>query len=149
MCLIIKDAKFGLPQKSKQNRVCYKVIRVQKMHGDKMRYTTPFRNTKLDHEILNGVKPFVANNQKRKWTSLVKMMGTLWLSYPAIGSGYIHAYYSLGAAKRACANLHDNSLVVYRCEIPAGTEYFEGEDNDICARQIVFDKMVYSFINEQ
>lgn len=142
MCLVIKKGIFE-PKKSKRGRICYKLIIRTNLIGDNsIGYTTPYQNKRLDEDIINGKTPLVANCRRYKWTSLVKIGCDTIFSDPdrIVEKGYIHAYTSIDAARLDWT--YKLGAIIYRCVIPAGTEYFEGKKKDICARQIIFQKPV-------
>ena len=137
MCLLIKS-KQSEPKVSRFGRTCYKVLTERK--GD---FYTPILDVAVNDEILEGKKPFEANCQEYDWSLLVKETNTKlgngeYMCF--VDNGFIHAFTSLKSAKGYIAFIRHQAI--FRCEIPAGTEYYEGTDNEICARKIIFKKLI-------
>lgn len=141
MCLWTKNW-VNEPSVSDKGIKCYKVIKLGEKH-----FLTPVQGTRIADKVVNGDRPFKATCQNIPWRNLVRLdMYTN--QYVYLEHGYIHAYHRLSSAKKFCKDFErcykkTPKLLIYRCEIPADTEYFDGRHGDICARQIVFKECVY------
>ena len=121
-------------------KTCYKIIKFGIKH-----FITPFRDVRIAKEVVNGDRPYKASSRNIPWQDLVSVNN--FYDCVCVEGGYIHGYHQLRRAKAMVKDFESyNSrlkYLIYRCQIPAGTEYFDGQDGDICARQILFKKCVY------
>ena len=114
---------------------------------DKYVYKTPFYNTYIANDIIDGKRPFVARDPNYVGNRNV------------IKGGYIHAYRSLKTAVSEYKSYFSTLLIeypgakyqIYQCEIPVSKDdrycyigYFDGDRSTtaIAARQIIFKKEV-------
>lgn len=110
-------------------------------------YKTPFFNTYIADDIINGIRPFVAQDPNYVGNRDV------------IKGGYIHAYRSLKTAVSEYKSYFSTlpaeypgvKYLIYQCEIPVSEDnrycyigYFDGDHSTtaIAARQIIFKKEV-------
>ena len=130
MCLIT----FENSKIAEEDIICYKIL---VKRGDT--YITPFTET--------DVTDYVVNN--KVWNDSVSedIITRIFLSIPpkkyyVIGRGFIHTYkrsYSY-IADRLQKYLSEGEVVILKCIIPAGTVYFEGNDDDYCSKSLKFIK---------
>lgn len=124
MCLI---AKHHSPKIVKQDITVYKMVRYVKNVNE---YETPYACTYIPKYVINGSKPFEARGKVMVTNPMPKL-------YRVFG-GYIHSYASLRQAAFAAST---ENLAVFRCRIPRGTEYYEG-DNEYASKKIIFEKKI-------
>lgn len=120
MCLTSSQRE---PKIAERPITVYKLI--EKKDGS---YFTPCEHTQIENDVINGEKPFVAEGEKE--------IGTL----TTIGGGYIHSYTSVMRVTRC-----DKNHCIFECEIPAGTKYWAGSDDntEYASEQILFKKALY------
>lgn len=120
MCLWVKSIDTEI---AKRDIVCYKVlVKVTNNLTDETDIITPFQGKKVPKACLNGNELFYSETTdpylKFDWEA----------KYFVAGDGFIHTYKRRRTAKKL-ARLNPNSeTVIYRCIIPAGTEYYAGID---------------------
>lgn len=125
MCLISKTNE---PSIASKNIVVWKLLEEHEDFIGKY-YTTPFHRVRIDlneplcaNEMIH-ITHFCSNKFK-------------------IDKGYIHCYQTAADA-RFWVFCHNSSIKICKAIIPKGTEYFMGEDGDICAKKIIFIKANY------
>lgn len=120
MCLFTQDIYPSIAEKDLE---CYKVVKMA--YGQAL---TPYMNMPIGTDAIEGKDFFCANDVKR--TSFNDCY-----SLNEVRCGYIHTFTSLDEAARCvlCESLRDYSysyayikLVIFKCIIPKGTEYFTG-----------------------
>jgi hypothetical protein len=124
MCLYSKKK---LPKVSKQDVVCYKVLKkvyVEDYMVSEIR--TPYENSPIGDSTISGIIEFRATGKKR-----VSDLSTELYGYKCeVSGGYIHTCKTQKDAKCIVQHLRwflfDPDILVYKCVIPAGTRYFEG-----------------------
>lgn len=127
MCLLLKKSVYlDEGTVAKHDIVCYKVIAKgfydEPQSGIKYFYQTPCACERVDIDIIEKNGEFATNKYGRP------CYGTSVLSI-----GWIHTYKTLRGAWNLISCLAYESgpksyLQVYKCVIPKGTCYFEGED---------------------
>lgn len=135
MCL---STTMRAPKITKRPLICYKKV----LKGTKY-IRTFYTNTRIPEEIIQGKETLKANRSNIKWQNLV---ADRWVN-PATGDeildfgpGYIHAYRN---GKRAIKRFgRYKKVLIYRCEIPAGVEYFEN-GTEYCARELRFVELIH------
>lgn len=138
MCLILKKKVWPVDAEiAKNDIVCYKIIakKVSQSSGIES-YFTPFTKTWVDKRIIHGTLDFTPSPLSRR---------QLVCSSCLIAEGWIHTYKTLDGALKAvrCYFSHENYILeVYKCAIPKGTRYFEGEDQ-ISAPAFASDKICF------
>lgn len=120
MCLFAK----GDIQTFTYDIVCYKVIE------DK--YKSPIIRYDYQEYIESG-EVFVDTNT-------IKQIDQM------LGKGYIHSFNSIRACEKFIVHYHIENPSIYKCEIPAGTPYYEGMDLD--TREKGFCSKAIKFIEE-
>ena len=127
MCLYSKNK---LPKVSKQDVVCYKVLkRVISDWGSPIKeIRTPYENSTIGDNTINGKIEFRATG-KKKVSDSIEYCGYKY----EVGGGYIHTCKTKKDAQSIVENLKwflfSSDILVYKCVIPAGTKYFEGVTN--------------------
>lgn len=123
MCLTTKTSVCSV---SKKEIKCYKVLLLWS-NGE---YMTPYQKTFLPMAVIEGNIPFFADGEKS-----IRKNGCEWNlsdSY-LIGSGFIHTYKYLKSArdfKKHIKSIYPNLVgAIFKCEIPIGTTYYEGQDD--------------------
>lgn len=113
----------GAEAVAKHDIVCYKVIAKGFYYesGFKYFYQTPCACERVDIDIIEKNGEFAANKYGRHYATSV------------LSIGWIHTYKTLRGAWDLISHLAYQSgprcyLQVYKCVIPKGTCYFEGED---------------------
>jgi len=127
MCLISKNSKM---EKAANDIVCYKVLYQGIMTKD---YYTPYLFCYVPNNIINGDKCFFAEGRRKIYRHLNKYR---------IEGGVIHTYKSMEEAetkRRPCGNFN---RLIFKCIIPKGTYYFEGE-TDYASKKIKFVKLIF------
>lgn len=130
MCLYSKNK---LPKVSKQDIVCYKVLKKEvsfDWDASEMELVirTPYENSPIGDRTINGKIKFRATG-KKKVSDSIEYCGYKY----EVGGGYIHTCKTKKDAQRIVEHLRwfilDPNILVYKCVIPAGTRYFEGATN--------------------
>lgn len=133
MCLYIKDQQSV--KVAETDIVCYKLLEKCKLEG--YPYQSPFMEQPITAEIVFGLYPYVGLGDR---AIQVDRCG-----YMFISGGYIHTYkYKLVAEEMLdyFQNKFENDCHLFECKIPAGTEYYEGLDNNFLATY-ASDKIVF------
>ena len=130
MCLYSKN---NLPKVSKQDVVCYKVLK-KNVSFDRdvpemvIKISTPYENFPIGNNTINGKIEFCATG-KKKVSDSIEHSGYKY----EVGGGYIHTCKTKKDAQSIVEHLRwfilDSNILVYKCVIPAGTRYFEGATN--------------------
>ena len=130
MCLYSKNK---LPKVSKQDIVCYKVLKKKvsfEWGASEMvvEISTPYENFPISDNTINGKIEFCATGEKEVSDS-IEHSGYKY----EVGGGYIHTCKTKKDAQSLVEHLRwfifDPNILVYKCVIPAGTRYFEGATN--------------------
>jgi hypothetical protein len=129
MCLY-KDKKhhpFNKPLIAEEDIVCYKAL----VHSDTYPpdiLHTPFQLEPIRISVyLDCQIPFFARDENKFLSFLQHKLGFS----ERVGSGFIHTYRD---AFTACIS----QVSIFKCIIPAGTEYFIGTGNDYASKKIIF-----------
>ena len=130
MCLYTKQRCAKVSDKPIK---CYKVLRVDTLG----RVVTPYQEVEVQPTVIWGNALFRPENPLN--INFFDNSDTQEI-FP-INEGFVHAYKDIDAAARVTYNWKSR-IVIYECEIPAGTEYFEGTNRDICAHAIKFVKKI-------
>lgn len=127
MCLYSKKK---LPKVSKQDVVCYKVLKkvyVEDYNLSEIR--TPYENFPIGNNTINGKIEFCATGKKTVSDLSTELYGYKY----EVSRGYIHTCKTKKDAQSIVEQLRwfilDSNILVYKCVIPAGTRYFEGATN--------------------
>lgn len=102
---------------------------------------TPYTNTPIPYEIINGQKPFKANGRTQKEADFFGF---------SIEGGNIHAYATAAEAFAIApfVSLLGGQPAVYECIIPKGTKYYYGQAINktpaYASKQIRFIKRLHS-----
>lgn len=132
MCLYTKT---NIPSVANKPIVCYKIMvpTPEAMEGG---YRTPFTNFLVDGNVIDGKYNMVAQGDP----SITKYAYNYF-----IGGGFIHCYTNKWRAIEEAEKitLFEPGIyqaVVFRCEIPAGVEYYKSTDvfKEVCAKEIKF-----------
>lgn len=137
MCLYTKDPKVKI---AKRRIVCYKIL--SNAHGPKnyagmsdIEFMTPYQHTLIDDDIISGKKDFEAKGS-------VDITKNFDEAFCHLRGGCIHTYQNRKDAKYMC----DSEQSVFKCIIPKGTEYYEGEslcgDKNYASKKIRFIKQI-------
>lgn len=112
---------------------CYKVLRIDFLG----RAITPYQEVEVPSTVIWGNALFKPENSLNiNFFDKPDTQKTF-----EIKEGFVHAYKDFGAAASITYNMKSR-IVIYECEIPAGTEYFERINRDICAHAIKFVKKI-------
>lgn len=131
MCLIT----FENSKIAEEDIICYKIL---VKRGDT--YVTLFTET--------DVTDYVVNNRVWNDSTPEDIKTQVCLSvlppkkYYVIGGGFIHTYKHryLYITDLLRQYFPEDEIVVFKCIIPAGTVYFEGNDDDYCSKSLKFIK---------
>lgn len=121
MCLVSECDK---PSTSTYNIICYKILVPV---GGKL--VTPYR------DFLFPLNEVLEDKVEAKFMPLS-------YGHIMIEGGYFHSYKSLSMAKKKVDELKrktkDKKKVfkIYKAEIPSGTNFFEGQFEDICSKSL-------------
>lgn len=130
MCLKTKNEN---PCVADTDITCYKVLVETKADG--YPYMTPFMEEFVTDEIINGKLDFIGLGTK---TVLRKTES----DYGVVTKGFIHTYQRIinGIEMRqSMTHIFEHDCHLFECKIPAGTEYYEGID----------DNGIYSFASDK
>lgn len=134
MCLRIKERK---QQTATHPITVYKIV-IQ-IDND---YYTPYTNTPILPETLQGLVPFEAKGKAHVIKDVFSLM---------VSKGTIHTHANASEAFYIADFLNRKSSehhIVYECEIPKGVKYYkgkgEGGDNEYASKQIRFVKRFQS-----
>ena len=134
MCLYCKDSKLKVAE---EDIVCFKVVTFDFVVGC-YRPFFQFKNHWIPIGVINGLEPYVPEGDA------VPECDELLCEY-AWGRGLVHAYKNRFEGGASC--LVGPYVNIYRCVIPKGVEYVEGEDDAGCpcyaAKRLVFGERVY------
>lgn len=130
MCLYTKQKR---AQVAKKPITIYKYLKCECLHGlNSARYETPYMHTRVSGDIIDGKKSMEASG-----IEFFEHYDNLY----CITMGFIHGFTSKQMAldKKPFAG-----CVLFKCEIPAGTEYYRSlsEFGEICAKKINFIKVI-------
>lgn len=130
MCLYTKQKR---AQVAKKPITIYKYLKCECLPGlNSARYETPYTHTKVSGDIIDGRKSMEAFG-----VEFFEHYDNLY----CITMGFIHAFTS---KQRALDCKPSDDCVLFKCEIPAGTEYYKSlsEFGEICAKKINFIKVI-------
>ena len=135
MCLYINKNDQQPIKVAETDITCYKILEECKLEG--CPYMSPYVENPIPASIMIGLYPYVALGEK----SIKCIFG----SHPFISEGYIHTYKSKIVAEEMldiCQNRFENDCHLFECKIPAGTQYYEGLDDNFLATY-ASDKIVF------
>lgn len=125
MCLIANEKE---PKVANENLKCYKIL-----DDAGTQYKTPWQRYFVSDDIVNGKETMKPESSSSEPENQMAMDGTI---HKVIRDGFIHsidvyenAVVILGIIKRMFHDLIKNP-VLFECEMPSGTEYFDGVDNN-------------------
>lgn len=147
MCLIAKEKE---PRLADENLKCYKIL-----DDAGTQYKTPWQRYFVNDDIVNGKETMKPEPSSTEPENQMAMDGTIG---QVIRDGFIHsidgyenAVVIFGIIKRLFPDLIKNP-VLFECEIPSGTEYFEGIDNNnykgFASKELKFIKRVDAELKE-
>lgn len=130
MCLIT----FENSKIAEEDIICYKIL---VKRGDT--YITPFAEMDITNYVVNNK---VWNDSAPEDIKTQILLDVPPRKYYVIGEGFIHTYkhryvYIADLLKQY---FPEDEIVVFKCIIPAGTVYFEGNDDDYCSKSLKFIK---------
>lgn len=132
MCMLARDCRKKVSDKPIE---CYKVVLYNKAER---KYTTPITMTSIGSRVIEGKEPFVAEGNE----GFVGQLNGLYELY----GGFIHTFAMLGTIGSSCIQFRPDNFYkyhVYKCEIPAGTEYIEEFMNrEYASKRIIFKERV-------
>lgn len=136
MCLLTDNNK---TEKSDSEIECFKVLEIRERAGGDMVYCTPFMGVEVGIEIICGDQRFIAKdylNPPKK--SVIHPGKYVW------DSGLIHTYSSF---EEALLFSEGKFTALFRCVIPADTEYVAGIDTNgfhsYASRSIIFKEKLF------
>lgn len=133
MCLYTKDPKVKI---AKRRIVCYKVLLKYYSSISDIEYMTPYQHTLIDNDIINGKKDFEAKGS----VGITDAFDAV--AFYHLNGGCIHTYKRRRDAKHLC----DFVQSAFKCIIPKGTEYYEGESlcgyENYASKKIRFIKQI-------
>ena len=104
--------------------VCYKIL--EKTKDEKYPYKTPYQDTPVSREIINGTQEFIGlGNRDNKH---------YFITSTVISEGYIHTFKFPLIAIDECKRLlscFGKEYCLYECIIPKSTKYYEGFNDQI------------------
>lgn len=128
---------------AEEDIVCYKVMISTEVEYV---YKTPFRETIVGSQQIKDGKPFVAYGTRSTEQSYEGGF--------VISEGFIHTFQDIESAIYLCDRINrfwdtDYPACVFVCEIPRGTFYLGGYDNNYCkcfaSEQIVFKEKLTGY----
>ena len=132
MCLYTKDPKVKI---AKRKIVCYKVLSKTNNSISDIEFMTPYQHTYIDNDIINGKKDFEAKGSVDITDSFDAV------AFYHLNGGCIHTY-----KRRKDAKWCGSEQSVFKCIIPKGTEYYEGESlcgyENYASKKIRFIKQI-------
>ena len=150
MCLKIKHGS-GL-NRAKEDIICYKVVRVDVRHTailSKEIFLTPYQETPISNEVINGRKPFIAKDYKGEEINEEALFEMEKPVLDTISGCAIHTFATKNGAKTEATEIRDifilDKFCVYKCIIPKGTLYYEGiydHKKSFASHKIVFKERV-------
>lgn len=127
MCLYVKRVSKQLgakPNIAQHDIPCYKIVILKELLSVK-HYWPVFFGKEIPLEVINGEKDYYADKQEIPYNKLLIIFN---YEEDEVHGGYIHTY---GAAEGADVSYHcldkEEDYRIFKCIIPKGTEYFEGE----------------------
>ncbi len=130
MCLYTKQKK---AQVAKKPITIYKYLKCECLPGlNSPRYETPYTHTKVSGDIIDG-----RNSMEAFGIEFIEHFDNLY----CITTGFIHCY---TCKLMALLKKPFDDCVLFKCEIPAGTEYYRStsEFGEICAKKINFIEVI-------
>lgn len=132
MCLIIHSNEL----KAEKDIVCYKVVGYQKILDT---YYSPFTSKRIHRECITEGMHFIAEGDKTVHCGVDGY---------TVSEGKIH---TLKKERDAChlafllkGGLHSSMLLkVFKCVIPEGTMYYEGQDESTDDQAYASDKIIF------
>lgn len=127
------------PNITENDIVCYKIL--EKTKDKKYPYKTPYRQTPINREIINGTQEFIGLGNRNKKQHL--------LTTTMVSEGYIHTFKYFLIAIEECKYLskYGDEYCLYECIIPKGTKYYEGFDAQVrttyASEKIKFIEKIY------
>lgn len=122
---------------------CYKLV--ERGHACGCPYKTPFQDTHLTQDIVDGIIPYVAEGEKGITRSHPTIPDAFWI----VEGGYVHSYVNYEDAKSMCDfcnEVYANLYFVFECIIPKGTKYLKGitefRDESYASEQMIFVRMM-------
>jgi hypothetical protein len=120
MCLYVKGKEI---KTAEEDIVCYKVLKIDRNFLDQECAYTPYTGLQIGKCFLKGEADFHAFGP-----SDIKLEN-LYSSRYEVSCGFVHTCSDLESAKKLCECLLTFTcpmVVIYKCIIPKGTEYYEG-----------------------
>jgi len=130
MCLLTLNRE---PEVAKGDIICYKVLRRSREDGH---YYTPYQEKKvlIHGHICSASKERLQECEIGLFTSVTRWM--------VKGEG-VHAYTKMEKAIMYTIDVcYLDPSVIVQCRIPAGTEYWLGENDEIAARVLYLEKII-------
>lgn len=130
MCLIT----FENLKIAEEDIICYKIL---VKRGDT--YITPFAEMDITNYVVNNK---VWNDSAPEDIKTQILLDVPPRKYYVIGEGFIHTYErsNLYIAGQLQKYFPEDEIIMLKCIIPAGTVYFEGNDDDYCSKSLKFIK---------
>lgn len=132
MCLYI-DKKIHGPfqriKKAKEDIVCYKILRDIE---DKL--YTPYTFSEVSSQVFKGELPMIG-----ECSNIRKLFRRIFHS-DEIGEGYIHTFRVKAYLQNELRHITflGEKAATFKCIIPKGTYYYQGEDGDYASECIIF-----------
>ena len=141
MCLYSKE--YGASC-AKEPIKCYKVLRRYE-GNDGVYYFSPYYGVRdIDSLTIEGQLPFYALGK----VTVVENKSGLNCGNFKVTKGFIHTYKDFCSAELVAWPERDYSI--FECEIPVGTEYYEGVDDSerytYASKRIIFKKLVKGYV---
>lgn len=122
----MRISAYAKPRKAKKDIVCFKVVLLRIGSAGLRHIITPCQNTYLYPDVISGRVNFTAQKSLFEDVKHYSPEGIY------ISKGFIHTFKRLKNAKYFKSMLYTNGKpLIYKCVIPAGTEYYKGEDESV------------------
>lgn len=144
MCLEIKPG--SCLNRAKEDVICYKVVRLEVNET----ISTPYQTALISNEVINGEKPFIAqNNRGKELTEEAFEIQYQDYCWSRVYGNAIHTFATKNGAKTEATELRaflpGHKYRVYKCIIPKDTLYYEGDfegKKSFASQKIVFKEAV-------
>ena len=124
MCMYV--SAYAKPRKARKDIECFKVVLLRIGSAGLRHIMTPCQSTCLSPDVISGHVNFVARKYCFDDDKHYSPNGIY------ISRGFIHTFRRLKDAESFKNRLYVNGKpLIYKCVIPAGTEYYKGEDESI------------------
>lgn len=132
MCLYIDKeihGSFYKIKKAKKDIVCYKVLKERKG-----KLCTPYAFYEVSPQVVKGELPMIGER-----SNILKFFRRIFHSN-IIGEGYIHTFRLLIYAQSDARGMTSfmTKPVIFKCIIPKGTYYYQGDGGDYASEHIIF-----------